>query len=267
MRTRPVTSPLAVVATTVLLLASACDSPPVAWQTPTPIEQPAGPTRLVVDSATGAARFVADSVHSFGIPAVPGLCRVTFTTASGTTRLHAAWWNVRPDSSALLYVAASPDSGKTWGSPVAVDTTDISSVGCTRPPPSLVTVGDDVYLAYSMIAPEGKGVFFAHSMANMLHSPVPVIYGERLVATAIAADERRVAVAYEEPNGRRPQVDLAISASQGHIFELHTTASRSIDGASSPAVAFHGRMVAVSWLSRPNPDAGATRVVRVGTLQ
>ena len=51
-------------------------------------------------------------------------------------------------------------------------------------PPSLATVGDDVYVAYSMAAPEGTGVFFAHSMGSMLHAPVPVIYGERLVSTA-----------------------------------------------------------------------------------
>ena len=42
---------------------------------------------------------------------------------------------------------------------------------------------DDLHTAYSMIAPEGTGVFFAHFMGSMLHSPVVVIYGERLVST------------------------------------------------------------------------------------
>jgi hypothetical protein len=150
---------------------------------------------------------------------------------------------------------------------MAVDTTDVSSNGCQRPAPALTTLGDDVYVAYSMIAPEGKGVFFAHSMGSMLHSPVPVIYGERLVETGIAVEENRVAVAYEEPNGRRPQIDVALSMTQGHLFDWHATASRPVDVASSPAVALAGREMAVSWLNTP-PDGGApNRVVRVGRIQ
>ena len=56
----------------------------------------------------------------------------------GLSEFAAAWWSVRRDSSAVLYVARQPDSGRTWGTPTAVDTTDVSSVGCRRPPPSLV---------------------------------------------------------------------------------------------------------------------------------
>jgi hypothetical protein len=250
-----------------LVLPAACDAPPIAWNDPVPIAQSAGATRLIVDPAAATAAFVVDSTRATSFPAVAGLCRSTFVVARGATRLQAAWWNVRPDSSALLYTAASPDSGNSWGAPVPVDTTDISSAGCARPSPSITTVGDDVYLAYSMIAPEGKGVFFAHSMANMIHSPVPVIYGERLVATAIAADSQRVAVAYEEPNGRRDEVDLAFSKSQGHLFEIHTPASRSIDGATAPAVAFAGPVVAVAWTTRRNDGAAPTRVVRMGRLE
>lgn len=244
---------------------AACDKPPVAWNDPVSIDQPQGPTKLLVSGTT--AKFIADSVRSASLPALPGLCNGAFVTASGTKELHAAWWNVRSDSSSILYIAASADSGRTWGKPTAVDTTDISSSGCKRPPPSLVTVADDVYVAYSMIAPEGKGVFFAHTMGNMLHSPVPVIYGERLVATAIAADAIRVAVAYEEPNGTRQQVDVALSASQGHLFEMHTTASRSVDIATQPAVAFNGPSLAVSWVTRRSSDSSAVRVVRVGQIQ
>ena len=71
-----------------------------------------------------------------------------------------------------------------------------------------------------MIAPEGTGVFFAHFMGSMLHSPVAVIYGERLVATAIAAEGDRVVVAYEEPNGTRQQVDVAMSHDAGASLRL-----------------------------------------------
>jgi hypothetical protein len=118
-----------------------------------------------------------------------------------------------------------------------------------------------------MIAPTGTGVFFAHFMGSMLHAPVAVIYGERLVATAIAADGDRVAVAYEEPNGPRQQVDVALSATQGHIFEGHTTASRSVDAASSPAVALAGPRIAVAWVTRRAADTTGTPIVRVGRLR
>jgi hypothetical protein len=120
-----------------------------------------------------------------------------------------------------------------------------------------------------MIAPEGTGVFFAHTMSSMLHSPVAVIYGDRLVATAIAAEGRgdRVAIAYEEPNGKREQIDLALSTTEGHIFEVHTTASRDVDVAASPQIALAGRSIAVSWLERPLDASAASRVVRVGRIE
>lgn len=265
MRTRSI-STLGAAVWLALAALGGCEKPPIVWNDPAAMDAPRGPARLVVDTA-GRARLVADSARASARPAVPGVCANAFVPAWGDSALHAAWWNVRPDSSAVLYVAASPDSGRTWGTPVPVDTTDISSVGCNRPPPSLAMVGEDVYVAYSMIAPEGKGVFFAHSMSHMIHSPVPVIYGERLVSTAIAADAHRVAVAYEEPNGHQRRVDVALSATQGHLFELHATASRAVDNATAPAVAFAGPMLAVAWLTREPSDSAATRVVRVGRIQ
>jgi hypothetical protein len=246
-----------------LVVLAACDKPPVDWNDPVTIEQPSGASRLVLDRAT--ARFVVDSTPAETLPASPGRCDGAALTA-GPRKSAAAWWSVRPDSSAVLFVSASTDSGRTWGTPTPVDTSDVSSAGCRRPPPSLVTVGDDVYVAYSMAAPEGTGVFFAHTMSGMLHSPVPVIYGERLVPTAIAADARHVIVAYEQPNGTRKQVDVAISESQGHLFETHATASRSVDNATLPVIALADSTVAVSWVTRVAADSAASRVVRVGKL-
>lgn len=245
---------------------SACDPPPVNWSDPTQLSADSAASRLTVDAA-GRGAYVRDSTAAEALPAAVGLCPATVRLTAGTRSLHAAWWNVRPDSSALLYVANSSDAGRTWDKPVAVDTTDVSPNGCTRPAPSLAAVGDDVYVAYSMVAPEGKGVFFAHFMGSMLHSPVPVIYGDRLVATAITADANHVAVAYEQPNGRREQVDVALSVSQGHIFEKHFQASRDVDIATAPAVALNGPTIAVSWLTHPLMDSTLTRVVRVGRLQ
>ncbi len=251
----------------VVVVLAGCGPEPVAWNDPKPIAAAEGPSHLSVDS-TGAVKFVRDTLRPLTTPVAAGLCATTVRTSRGQSRLFATWWGVRADSSAALYVTSSSDGGGTWGRQTAIDTTDVSTNGCKRPAAALTTVGDDVYVAYSMIAPEGKGVFFAHLMGNMLHTPVPVIYGERLVETGIAADEHRVAVAYEEPNGSRPQIDVAISVTQGHLFDWHATASRPVDVASSPAVAMAGPELAVSWLNaQPEGDGPPTRVVRVGRLQ
>lgn len=266
MRPRPCPRPRPGLLLVPLLVLAGCETQPVDWADPVSIQRQSATDRLTVD-ASGTARFVPQTGHLAAAPAVAGLCTSSLRTARGDRHLYAAWWSVRRDSSAVLYSASSPDSGATWGKPVAVDTSDVSSRGCGRPPPSLATVGDDLHTAYSMVAPEGTGVFFAHFMGSMLHSPVAVIYGERLVATAIAAAGDTVAVAYEEPNGSRQQVDVALSATQGHIFEWHTTASRDVDVASAPALAIAGKQLAVSWLTRGPADSAATLVVRVGRLR
>ena len=249
----------------VLLLSAACESSPIDWKDPVALQRSSPTARLVVDS-TGSARYVADSVRLVATPRAAALCARSVATALGTTRAFAVWWAIRKDSSADLVVSSSSDSGRTWQPTMSVDTSDVSSNGCNRPRPALATVGDDLFVAYSMVAPEGKGVFFAHSMGGMLHSPVAVIYGERLVAVAIAADANRVAVAYEEPNGTRERVDLALSSTMGHIFELHTVASRDVDAATTPDVAFAGPMVAVAWTQHTLGGAAGS-VVRVGRIK
>jgi hypothetical protein len=248
----------------VVVLLAGCESPPIEWRDPIAVSRVAPTARLIVDSA-GSARYVTESARLAGVPRVR--CVNSIAAAMGTSRAFAVWWEPRSDSSANLLFSSSTDSGKTWGPPLPVDTTDIGSNGCNRPPPALATVGDDMYVAYSMLAPEGKGVFFAHTMSSMLHSPVPVIYGERLVATAIAADANRVAVAYEEPNGSRERVDLALSVTQGHLFELHAVASRDVDVAALPSVAFSGSIVAVGWTERTAAGAATGTVVRVGRIK
>lgn len=244
------------------LLVGACDKPTVQWSDPVEIQEGSGPARLAFDGEQ--PRFTPDSNRLASLPTMAGRCDVGTVVAVGPAKSGAAWWNVRPDSSAVLYYSISPDSGRSWETPQPVDTTDVSSNGCRRPPPSLVMVGDDIYVAYSMVAPEGKGVFFAHTMSGMVHSPVPVIYGDRLVAASIAADDRSVVVAYEEPNGSRKQVDVAISTSQGHLFEAHAPASRSVDNASAPFIALRDSLLAVSWLTQPRTGSPPARMVRVG---
>jgi hypothetical protein len=251
------------------LVLTGCDKPLVDWSDPEPMAAASGDASaaLVVDTA-GLARFVVDTAAASITPPAPaaGVCKRSVRTALGTTQAFAVWWSVRRDSSAGLYVARSADRGHTWGSRIAVDTADVSTSGCDRPPPAVTAVGDDVYVAYSMVAPDGTGVFFAHVMSGMLHTPVAVIYGERMVRTAIAAQDPRVVVAYEDPNGSGQQIGLALSTTQGHLFDWRTTASRSIDHAVRPVVALAGRVLAVSWSPAPSDD-GTRRVVRVGRIQ
>ncbi len=248
-----------------LLGLAACDQSPVHWKDPVVITRAATPTRLVL--VGDSARFVPAPPREAAPPLSPGMCPRSVKTAQGARHLFAVWWQVRSDSSAELLSAASPDSGRTWGLPVPVDTSDISSRGCDRPSPSITTVDDDMHVAYSMTAPEGTGVFFAHFMSGMLHSPVAVIYGDHLVATAIAGDGDRIAVAYEDPNGKRQQVKVAYSPTQGHIFDWRTTASRDIDGATAPAVALDGSSLAVGWTSQKFDQGAGAEVVRVGRIK
>lgn len=246
------------------LALTACDAPPVQWGDPIVAVGPLT-GRLTVDSASHA-QFVQDSSLSPAL-SFPGVCPGSVRAASSPSQTRAVWWGLRADSSAVLYMAASPDSGKTWGSPVKVDTADTGVHACQRPAPTIAAVGDDLHIAYSMTASEGTGVFFAHFLGSMVHSPVAVIYGDRIVPTAIAAEGNRVAVAYEQPSGSRHQVGLALSSSQGHIFETHTTASRDIDDATSPEVALAGNTIAISWRSPRPGDSTTTTVIRIGHIR
>jgi hypothetical protein len=243
-----------------------CDKPPVVWNDPVSIPLPAGTVRLVIDSSN-TVRFAAERGAPRSLPSAAGLCSASVRTAPGTVHLYAVWWSVRADSSAVLYSASSPDSGATWSLPVPVDTADRSAAGCTRPPPALTVVGDDVHVAYAMTAPEGTGVFFSHFMYGMFHSPEAVIYGERLVATSIAAQGDTVAVAYEEPNGSRERIDLALSTTMGHIFEWRTEATRDVDNARAPSVALRGKTIAVAWMPAGARDSATAGVARTGLLQ
>ncbi len=249
----------------VVLTLAGCDSPPIQWGDPVEI---GGSERVALVVDTGG-HVRADSLTAAGshMPVPAGGCAESMRATMGAHAMRAAWWGLRKDSAAVLYAAGSADSGRTWSAPAVVDSQDVSTRGCDRPPPSVATVGDDLQIAYSMRAPEGTGVFYAHFMGSMLHEAVAVIYGDRLVATAIAADGDRVAVAYEDPNGSRSRVDVALSSTQGHIFEVRTTASRDVDVATAPGVSLAGHEVAVAWSTRRASDSASTRIVRTGRFQ
>jgi hypothetical protein len=271
-------SALGLAVTAACAVLTACDGAPIAWDEPAPTESPstgpAGVGRVLVDSA-GRARLVADSAPATPAPETlgRGICANTMRVAEGAAREFAVWWGLRGDSTAVLYASASPDRGTHWEPAMIVDSAGAGGRGCGQRAPALATLGDDLHVAYSMTAPEGAGVFFAHFMGSMFHSPVPVIYGDRTVATAIAVDGARVAVAYEQPNGRAAQVGISVSGTQGHLFEIRVDASRSVDDASDPLVALAGHTVAVSWVARRRTQGADgqinetdARMIRVGRI-
>jgi len=112
-------------------------------------------------------------------------------------------------------------------------------------------------------------VFVVHSMeaGTMVHAPVPVVYGDRPSAAAVASRGDTVAVAFEEPNGASPRVWLALSRSGGHIFEERFRVSPTSTEATRPGVALRDGRVAVAWYETPRGGGPGAAAVRVGALQ
>ena len=254
------------------VLGWACERPGIVWTDPMTLSSGATDGRLVVD-AKGRARLVPDTSLNIAPSGDPRLCAAAIqATRQDDGTLVAVWWSVRDDSSADLLTAVSPDGGTSWRRPLAVDTADVSVVGCTRPPPSISASAGFVHIAYSMRGREGVGVFYAHSMnrGQTYEAPVTILYGDHLSRTAIASDRGVVAVAYEDPNGATSQIGLAISRDWGHIFGDRSRGSTGIGAAASPQVAVSSRQIAVAWMQGARGDsagARASRVVRVGRLQ
>ncbi|CAN5537599.1 hypothetical protein BH09GEM1_BH09GEM1_01450 [soil metagenome] len=126
-----------------------------------------------------------------------------------------------------------------------------------------------VHVTYAMLAAEGPGLFFAHSMdgGSTFHAPVPILYGERLGVTSVAASGDIVAVAFEDPGSRTPRIGLALSATMGHIFENRILpVSDDNSAATQPLVAVNGRRIAVAWRERPASNGPVVVRVRTGSL-
>lgn len=192
------------------------------------------------------------------------------TRARGDTAF-AAWWAPRPDSTALLVVSRSDDGGGHWRAPETADSTDHGRTGCQRPAPFIAadTANGYVHVVYFMVAAEGPGVFFTHSMGGgeMFHTPVPIIYGERASAAAVSSNGDTVAVAYVDPNAATPQVWLALSRTTGHIFESRMGVSPSTVQAGGPAVAVRGHRVAIAWTETNRGGGAAVMVMKTGRWQ
>jgi hypothetical protein len=176
--------------------------------------------------------------------------------------VYGAWWEVRDDSSSVLMVGRSTDAGRTWAIVQPADTSDRSRRGCTRPAPAVAADSATNYvdIAYFLEASEGPGVFFTHSMdarhlgtgLGIFHAPVPVMYGDHPADASVAVRGDDVAVAYDDPNGDRSAVGLALSRTSGHIFEQRVVMSMPDLPASDPTVELRGDSVLVQWSERPD---------------
>jgi hypothetical protein len=244
-----------------LATATACESPAVRWEEPV---MAAGDTLggIALDTTGGAVFLpVTPGVRA----AFDGACERSMVSAQDGGQVYATWLSRRTDSTVVVLAARSRDSGRSWSAAATVDSLDVSKVGCNRPGPS-IAVGDGyVYIAYSLQAPEGFGVFFAHSMdsARTFHSPLSVIYGDRLSRAAIAADGPRLVVGYEDPSGTGHRIDIALSSTQGHTFQPRVRGSPDEMSALQPEVAIRGGTVALSFAQ----PAGGPRIIRVGHIR
>ncbi len=204
-------------------------------------------------------------------PAEPGLCA---TSARAVPALggeaFASWFTVRSDSSVLLRVARSDDGGRNWNAAVTADSTDRGRTGCGRPAPFLAadSVNGYVHVVYHLVAREGAGLFFTHTMERgaLFHEPVPIVYGDRPSRASVASRGDTVIVAYEDPNSRLPRLGLALSRTQGHIFEARLPASDETGEASTPLVAVRGDRIVVAWTATQRGGGTPRIMVRQGTL-
>jgi hypothetical protein len=195
----------------------------------------------------------------------PAACPVSVRAVRSGKRMLAVWWAVRRDSSGVLFVGQSNDSGRSWMPAVVADSTDRSVSGCGRPAPSIAadSVSGYVHVAYFSESRSGKGIFFAHSMdsGRTFHSPVPIVFGDNPGWAAVAAEGDRVAVAYDDPNSTQPTIGIALSRTMGHIFKPGAPISNSNELAKQPTVALRGDTIRVWWSDySADPRISATRM-------
>jgi len=254
-----------------LVLASACVKSPVHWTVDRSTPLATDSARVLSPDGTlhpDSMLALAATINPPSSDICPGSLRLS--RAGGS--LYAAWWKVRSDSSATLLSSRSLDRGRHWSIPAPVDTSDKGVSGCHRVAPSIAadSASGYVHITYPMVAPEGPGLFFAHSMDEgvTFHTPVAILYGDRLGRTSVAADGDIVVVGFEDPNSATPRIGLAISRTMGHIFERRILPlSEDVGTATRPLTAVRGHQIAVAWEQRASPTAPAALDVRVGTLR
>ena len=238
-----------------IMLLVACGDAAIRWHEPEPAAQ-----TVAGDRAAAARRPVAASQ-------CPGSVRIA---KDSTGDWYAAWWSVRPDSTADVVVARSTD-GLSWLPAIRADTADVGRSGCRRPAPSIAADSGNVHVVYAMTAREGSGIFVTHSMdrGQLFHTPVAVVYGDLHAEgfgerTAVAARGNLVAVAYEDPNTNPTQIGFALSRSMAHLFEWRGLVSVATGAAESPSVTLGPSSVTVTWARAGEPS---TRMMRIGEIR
>jgi hypothetical protein len=250
-----------VVCSMVVLVACSWDAPPVEWQSPAPIASDADSTVLYAarwtPTATPAVTVsqtpVTSRIDSLG---TGGACRASRVDAApGRGGTWSTWWQVRQDSSAVLYAGLRDAAGGQVRS-LIVDSLDRALSGCARPSAAITvdSVNGYVHVAYHLVAPEGPGLFYAHLMdprATHFEVPLAVVYGERPVRVALASRADTVALAYEDPNSEHGRIAMSLSLTAGHRFEQTARlipVSTSSQSASAPQmVRLAGGEVWVGW--------------------
>lgn len=272
MCSRAQTGALAVLAMSVLGV-TACNKGPVEWRGdprqlngPVPNSAPAEDSRLVL-KADGSPALEAITVIAT-MPVDTMACAGSLRVAAlSPTEIYSVWWSRRDNGRAALVSSRSDNAGATWNRVVPVDTTDRGTMSCSRPAPSISADATSgyVHVTYFLHGPGGPGVFFAHSMerGELFHSPVPIMYGDRPSASAVASADSFVVVAFEDPNSERKQISLAMSRTWGHIFSRERPeASVGAPTAEHPFIALRQPLVAVGWRTRDR-----SVVARVGALR
>jgi hypothetical protein len=245
----------------------ACDRGSIDWEEPTPLRADLAAAATLEFDANG--RLAARGAPAIAAPRADGQCTGSVRLAHDSVGdWYAVWWAARSDSTADVKVSHSTD-GVRWSSATVVDSMDAEPVGCQRPPPAIVADRGNVFVVYAMAAKEGPGIFASHSMDRgmLFHSPIAVVYGDRIGNVAVAARGDTVAVAFEDPNSVRPRIALAISRTMAHLFQSRTVVSPSTGVARQPGIALGSGRIAVTWTSGPETEAVAHRMVRMGRLR
>jgi hypothetical protein len=260
-------------------LLPACAPAPVAWtagdlrERVPALEADVALARALMTALPGAALGdvpLADSAAGAQIAQEPVCAASVRAVRAGAQGDGVVWWSARADGRAVLRMR-SADTAGTWRAARAVDTVLArDSIGCQRPSAAIALDARTgwVHVAYTLVAPEGPGVFYAHQMDPRapFEPPRVIMYGEGRPAAAVASDGDVVAVAFENPNDR-PTIGLAVSRTGGHLFEPPVRASSSSVTAVRPRVAVDGDSVAVGWIEPGAANAPVTIVVRRGRLR
>ena len=266
-------------AVVVVLALAACDAPPVTWEPQHPVARESVES---ADSGDASARREALAVRGDSLAtkalapndaAALQPCPGSIVVSTGRRgERYAAWWAVRRDSSALLLAAYSPDSAQGWVRALPVDTLDRSGRGCARPRPAIAAdrVNGFAHVVYWLEAPEGPGVFYAHLMdpRARFEPPAVIVYGRTPAVASVASSGDVVAVAYEDPNRDRPQVELALSRTAGHLFEERAldVSGGDVEARDPRVTLAPGGRLTVRWTERGGPDAPAVTMERTGVL-